>query len=678
MVALSGRRVSMCLFAIAASPPGVSAQEEPDHVHEESIDEIVVTASPIGELLTPADVLDGEELLLRSASSLGEVLANETGVSSTYFGPAASRPVIRGLTGSRVAVLQDRVSSLDVADVSPDHAVPVETVLADQVEVIRGAATLLYGNNAQGGIVNVVDSRVPKRRARSAVSGVVEIRGDTASGSRDWVARLDGGAGDFAWHLDALGRDTDDVEIAGFATADPAERSAEEAEGVLRNSAAETASYSAGASWLIGERGYVGASWNRYENDYGLPGPEEEEEGDGDEPAVLPGPLLSLEQDRFDVRAELTTTGLVESIEFAAGFNDYMHEEIEPSGEVGTTFLNEAYDTRIEFNHAVVAGFDGVVGLQYQSRDFSAIGEEAYLEPNETTSLGLFAYETVALSAAELQLGARLERVRSNAVSAPDYRDTSLSLAGGVRVPLTSGITVGVNATRTQRHPNPEELYSNGAHIATRQFEIGLLQLGTDPQLEVSRNLDVTIEASTDRFGWKFALFHNDIADFVFQQASGAELEGLPVVRYAQRDATFRGFEAEFNYHYVLASGRHIETRLFADMTDAELDDGGLLPLIPPKRFGASLEWVDERWRLGFDVIAHAAQDDVSSFETEGYTMLNAHGLYEFGGEHARRTQLFVRATNLLDEDARRASSVLARFAPLPGVSLLAGVRLRF
>ena len=393
---------------------------------------------------------------------------------------------------------------------------------------------------------------------------------------------------------------------------------------------------------------------------------------------MLPGPLLSMEQDRFDARAELTFDGVIESVEFAGGFNDYQHQEIEPSGEVGTTFLSEAYDTRVELNHAPVAGFDGVVGLQYQARDFSAIGEEAYLAPNESRSLGAFFYETMPLAATELQLGARVERVRRSADGAADYRDTSVSLAAGLRVPVAEDYVFGVNVTRTERHPNPEELYSNGGHIATRQFEIGLLQLGADPELEIATNVDITLEQNNSVFGWKLSAFHNEIADFVFQARSGEFIDGLAVARYAQRDATFRGFEAEFTYHYVVAGGLHIETRLFADMTDAELDNGDPLPLIPPRRIGASLEWVDDRWRIGFDVVAHAAQDKVSSFETAGFTMLNAHGIYEFGGEHPGRMQLFVRATNLLDEDARRASSVLAGFAPLPGASLLAGARFRF
>jgi iron complex outermembrane receptor protein len=678
MTSRHGMAMPLYLYALSLLPAAASAQDELAHIHEESIEEIVVTASPLPSLLTPADVLDGEELLLRSASSLGEVLANEAGVSSTYFGPVASRPVIRGLTGSRVAVLQDRVASLDVADVSPDHAVPVETILADQVEVLRGPATLIYGNNAAGGIVNIVDSRIPKRRADTPVGGIVEVRGDSASGERGWVARVDGGVADFAWHLDAYRRESDDIEIAGFATADPLERDPDEPRGVLRNSAAETDSYSAGASWLIGERGYLGASWNRYENDYGLPGPEVGEEGEDEEPAVLPGPLLSMEQDRFDVRAEVMAGGLIESIEFAGGFNDYAHQEIEPSGEVGTTFLSEAYDTRLELNHATFAGFDGVVGVQYQWRDFSAIGEEAYLVPNESRSLGAFVYETLPLFASELQIGARLERVRRSADGAPDYRDTSVSLAAGLLVPIADDYSFGVNVTRTERHPNPEELYSNGGHIATRQFEIGLLELGADPELEIAHNIDVSLEQSNSRFGWKLAAFHNAIGDFVFQERNGDVIDGLAVARYAQQDATLRGFEAEFTYHYVLPGGLHIETRLFADMTDAELDNGDPLPLIPPRRVGAALEWVDERWRFGFDLIAHAAQDNVSSFETDGFTMLNAHGMYEIGGEHPGRMQVFFRATNLLDEDARRASSVLAGYAPLPGASLLAGARLRF
>lgn len=669
--AVVGAATIVAACAILAAPPPAAAADAKE------IDEIVVTASPLGSTLQPAAVLEGDTLIVEGDSSIGEVLADQLGLNSSYFGPAATQPIIRGLGGGRISVLSDRISSLDVSDVSPDHAVTVEPLLADRIEVIRGPATLLYGNAAWGGIVNVIDNRVPKTLPDRPVTGRFELRGDTAAEERAAVGRLDGALGNLAWHLDGTRRDSVDLDIDGFATADPAERPPEERRGTLANSFSASDGYAAGASW-VGARGYFGVGFRRDESVYGLPGPEVEEEGEeAGEPLIADGPFIDLEQDRIDLRAAYSPGGLVEELTLAAGTNDYRHAEIEPTGEIGTEFDNDAWQARIELRHNPVGRWSGALGLQLDDRDFAAVGEEAFIVPTSSDGYGLFLFEEGVYDWGALQLGARLETLERKAEGLADYDEDALSLAAGVRLDIGGPHTFSINLTRTERHPNPEELYSNGAHLATRQFEIGLLAggAGGGADKEVSRNVDVALAREEGAWRWRLAAFYNDIGDYVFQDLDGTEVEGLALARYAQDDAEFFGYEAEVEYHWNLAADLHLDLRVFSDYVRAELADGSDLPRIPPQRFGAGADFDGGRWRAGIDLIRHAGQDDVSSFRTGGYTMLDLHLIYDVP---VRQTvwQLYLKGSNLLDEPARRATSTLAAFAPLPGASLQAGLRL--
>src|SRR6056297_90847 len=326
-------RLTAALPAALLCAGALQAQE----AAEETIEEIVVTAAPLGDVLQPTSVFKGAELFTDRAPTLGETLARQPGVSSSYFGPASSRPIIRGLGGSQVIMLSDGISSLDAADVSADHAVTIEPLLAEAIEIIRGPTTLLYGNSAAGGVVNVIDNRIPRRPAEAPVTGAVEVRADTAAEEQALVGRLDGGTGAFAWHLDAYSRDTEDVEIDGFATADPDDREPDETAGILPNSFSESDGYSAGASW-VGDRGFLGFSWSGSEMTYGLPGhghEHEEEHGEEEHGHEEHGeeegsPFIDLDQSRFDVRGEYALNGAyLEAVKFALGTNDYEHAEIE-------------------------------------------------------------------------------------------------------------------------------------------------------------------------------------------------------------------------------------------------------------------------------------------------------------------------------------------------------------
>jgi len=639
-------------------------------------DEITVTAAPLGDVLQPAQVLTSEELLLKNAPTLGETLTNEPGLSSSYFGPAASRPIIRGLSGSRVTMLSDRTSSLDVSDVSPDHAVAIEVLLADEVEIIRGPTSLLYGSNAAGGIVNVTDSKIPKDVAQKPLSAGLEVRGDTAAAERAVVGRLDGGRKNFAWHLDGYDRKTDNLEIAGFATANPAERPADEESGTLPNSYSRSDGYSAGASW-VGERGFLGAAISGFKSKYGLPGPAEDD-GGGD-PARFEGPFLDMDQTRLDLRSEYEMkSDSVESVKFALASNSYEHKEIEETGEVATTFDNDQWQARLEAVHSPLAGFRGALGMQLDYRDLSAEGEEAFIAPTSTKAIGLFIAEEREYQWGGLSLGARIEPLKHTNDVFTEYDNAAWSVAGGVGLDVRGENELTVNLSYTQRNPNSEELYSDGAHIATRQYEIGLLAVSAgSATTEDSLNVELGLARTTGQLQWDASVFYYDIANYIYQDLTGIVIDDLPEAVYTQADADFYGTEGALSFPLWKSVSLAPQLRLFGDIVKAELQDGSKLPRIPPWRLGANFGIGPELWTLGLDVIYNADQDDISSFQTDAYTMVNMS--FSFQLDFAQSEwQLFLRGTNLTDENARKSTSFLAAYAPLPGRSLHAGFRTSF
>ena len=678
--------VTICAGLIA-SAPSWAADSSRNQASDPAIEEIIVSASVLSRsadnLTQPVSILDREDLLTKATSSIGETLANELGVSSTYFGPVAGRPIIRGQSGPRISVLQAGVSTLDVADLSPDHAVPLEPLLAERIEIIRGPATLLYGSAAAGGVVNIVDNRVPESLVEEGVSGAVELRGDTATEERAIAGRIDGSSGNIAWHLDGVSRESEDIDINGFATADEDERPDEEESGTLLNSFGDSFGFSGGVS-AIGERGFIGVSVSRFENDYGLPGPEEEEEEEGEEgeeegPPISDGPFIELEQTRYDLRGEYEFDNFIEKARLRIGYNDYEHSEIEPSGEVATLFENDAFEGRLELSHDAIASWKGAFGVQYNNREFSAVGEEAFIPPTDTTSVGLFLFEEREFEWGLIDFGMRLDFLEHEPDAASgfeDYDETAFSAAIGGRFNLTEGLVMTANYSRSERNLAAEELYSNGAHLATALFEVGLVAAGLDAEIEVSNNIDVSLNYQSDYVSWKIGGFFNNIDDYTFREGSPLLEDGLPLAIYQQQDAEFYGYEAEIRFSPTGADSPW-GVRLFSDLVRAR-GEGNDLPRVPPTRVGGELTYADSRFSGGVSAIYHAEQDDISTFATDDFTMLNVNVAFHLGQSNGFAWDLFAKGTNLLDEDARRSTSFRAAFVPLPGASFHLGMRARF
>lgn len=668
--------------AVALASLGIGPAAFAQHT---GLEEVVVTANPLRstalELAQSAIVLAGDDLARSVGASLGESLAAQPGVTASYFGPKASRPIIRGLSGERVLMLIDGVSALDVSNLSPDHSVSVEPLLADQIEILKGPTTLLYGSGAVGGVVNTVDGRIPMRRDRGPLEGGLELRADTASEERSVAGRLDGVVGSFAWHVDGYSRDTDDIEIPGYdwskaliaeelAEGEPVEAT----RGIVPNTDSESEGLTAGFAW-IGERSLVGFSWGRAETNYGLPGPGGHAHGEEEEaPGELEEEAVRIDQaaDRYDFKAEWRELGgLVDSVTLRAAWTDYEHEELEGS-EVGTRFGQTGLDTRLHLGHRALAGWSGTLGLQYTDLDLEAVGAEAYIPPSQTTGLAAFLVEQQRFGDWTVDFGARVERQEVDvATAARDYDDQAFSAAVGLLWDLNPELTLALHLTRSERHPQAAELYSDGPHLAVARYEVGDETLGTESANTVDLGLRRTGDVS-----WRASVFYSDFGDYIFPLATGAEQDGLPVFVYHQRDARFYGAEGEVELPVWRGRDRGVNAHFGADYVRGRLEGGGNLPQMPPLRVTAALEYDAGPLHSVLGIAWYDRQDKLAANElpTDSYTLVDFEVSYRW-----ERWQpgvlLFLKAGNLLDEDARRHSSPLKDYVPLPGRSLLLGVR---
>jgi iron complex outermembrane receptor protein len=665
-----------CIAAsLAAAGPAAAGMQ-----HGE-LQEIVITSTPVSEGLSStaqsATVLTGDVLALKLAPTIGETVAAEPGVHSTFFGAGASRPVIRGLGGDRVLVLTDGLATLDASGLSEDHAVAIDPALADQVEVVRGPAALLYGTGASGGIVNVVTNRIHDS-VPDAPQGLVELRGDTVHAERAAAGRLDAGAGRFALHLDAVWRETDDYDIPGYAQSRALRESLVEAgeepediRGTVPNSWTKTRSGGAGATY-VADDWLLGVAFSRHDTRYGIPGGHghEDHEGEEEEAHEEGGPTIDLVQDRVDLAFQ-HDLGDERRLRINGAANTYEHAELEPSGDVGTLYQLDGRELRLAYDHRLPWDFTGTAGLQWQQVELVATGEEAFVPDSRTRTLGAFLFEQRDFAAWSVELGARLDRQEVDGPGLEGYDDVALNVTAGAIVPLGEAFSLVGQLARIERHPSSTELYADGPHAATGQYEIGDAGFGTERGLQAEAGLRY---ADGGRSA-ELRFFLADYDDYLFLSPTGEVEDDLPVFRYVQQDARFYGMEAAASL--PLASGWTLG--LFADAVRGELDAGGNLPRIPPLRIGAELAYENDGLRAALSARHSLEQDRVAEDElpTNAYTLVDAELSWR-PGRAAGGAMLFLRATNLLDEDARLHSSPLKDEVPLPGRSVSAGVRYSF
>ncbi|MCP4897207.1 MAG: TonB-dependent receptor [bacterium] len=637
------------------------------------------SARGLFEVIQPVDVLGDEELVLRRQATLGETLSQQAGVSSTGYGQGSSRPVVRGLGADRVRILENGLDTGDVSSIGPDHAVGSDPLAADRIEIVRGAGTLLYGPNALGGVVNVIDTRVPDRVPSKIVTGAVELAAGTVADQNHGAAKIDGGSGHFAWHLGGFVRDAGDYSS-------PAPRVSAEGEhetdsetkittGIVTNSYTEAAGATIGGSY-VGQRGYLGLALSGFNTEYGVPGHQhhdhqvggiaisKSDEHDDEEEAPV---HTELEQRRVDVHGQLDVEipGF-RGLRLSAGWRDYSHEEFE-GHEIGTRFENELSELRLESVMASLSGFEGTLGLHYLDRDFSAFGEEAFVQPTSTRRMAAFVYEEKAAEPIGIQLGARFERQETDTVD-PDLpaRDFSTwSTAGGVVYKPSQVWQLSLNLSLSERAPTAEELYSNGPHAATRAYEIG------DPSLrsEIGSGLDFTFRAETEKVrGW-VSLFATRFEAFIYLRPTGDSEDGFDVYQFSQVDADFWGFELHVGHELLHSDHRHLHLEFTYDQVHAELRDSGeALPRMPPRKANLALVYLGDAMNARLEGVWVDEQDRVSDLETStpGSTIVNAsisYRLFRGGLMH----QFILRGRNLADEATYNHVSFLKEVAPLPG-----------
>ena len=658
-----------------------------------------------GEMIGNATSIDREAIVESLGTTLGDTLDREPGVSTSFFGAGASRPILRGLGAERVQVLTNGIGVIDVSAASPDHQAAADAIDAERIEILRGPAALAYGGQAIGGVVNVIDGLLAEELPDRPVSADLLGAYNSVSEGTELSGRFQGVQGPFVLTLSASQRDFNDYDIPGMAES-ARQHAAEEAEegeeheeeehesGTLGNSFVNTNTYAGGLSW-VGDKAFLGFAVRRQEAQYGLPGSahehEHEEEGGAAEEEEHEheeeSPFIDLEQTRYDLRGGINLDmDFLKKITATFSKADYTHTEFEAPGEPGTVYDTDGIEGRIEAEHEIGL-LKGAFGLQYSDKDLAAHGDEAFITPTSSTNFGAFAYETIDWeNGFGLEGGARIESAEhGNAAGDTDFDLFSASL--GVHRHWDNGWFLGAQVSHTERAPNESEIYANGAHVATAQYEVG--DFGIDKEKGLNLEATARWEGSYASFGVN--VYRTTFDGFIYLSPGVVdvgeglvdEVDGFPVYQFLQEDATFTGAEL-YGEVYLPGSALGATWTLDGgmDIVSGELDDGGNVPLMPPLTInaGAKADW--QYWSAGAHVTWADDQTDTATGEldTDGYTQLDLRADLKLSafGIGREGTTLFVDARNVTDEEIRYSTSVLKDIVPAPGRNLRVGIRAAF
>lgn len=674
--------------AALAEAAGDTADAKSRHV--ETSQDIVVTALSRGrsDILSGVSVLSAETLAQSKRATIGDTLAHTAGASSSSFGPSAARPVLRGLQGDRVRVLTDGIGSFDASGASPDHAVAINTLTAERIEVVRGPSALLYGSGAIGGVVNVIDSRIPTHVPDEPVHVQVDANYGSAANERNIAGTVDVPlGGGFVAHADGSWLKTDDLRTGGYllspalraeaaASPDPAIQELAGLKGKLPNTASKTWEAAGGLAY-VGSGGNVGFSVSHLDNFYGVP-----IRYSLDPAAEAEAPRISLRQTRVDMRAQANTGGgFLDRITLRAGYGDYRHDELEADGSIGTTFFNKGMEGRLEFVQSRQGPWSGAFGAQVLTRDFKVIGDEKFLPPSHTEQESLFAVQQFDFGGIKAEAGARYEMTSARAVADDTIGNPNInrsfnafSASAGASVGLVGEWRVGLNLTHTERAPTVEELYADGPHGGSESFEIGL----PDARLEKSNGGEVTLRGHGEAYSVEISAYYNRFSNFLYQRPTGEIRDDLPVYDMNQAKATLYGFEAQGTLKLAdLGRGRIVADAL-ADYTRATVRAFGPAPQIPPLRMLGGIEYQSDPidGRIEAEHVWDQHRTAPLETGTAGYTMLNASIAWRPMGKDGAVT-LRLMANNMLDVDARRHASLLKDYAPLAGRDFRVGASFR-
>ena len=653
-----------------------AAQSAPQAPAE--LGDIIVTGAPYGisqrASVIATDVVDEQTLATAPAASLGDMLSGRPGVRSTDFAPGASRPVIRGLSGPRVQVLTNGIGLIDASSVSPDHAVATDPAEANRIEIIRGPATLVYGGSAIGGVVNVLDDRIPTEIPEGGVSGVVSTQASSVDDGRSAFGRVTVGSGNFAFNVDGVKRKTDDYDIpapAISARRAAAEGLAREDTGTQPNSYTDLEAWGVGGSY-IGDKGFAGVSYKNTDSEYGTVAEE--------------SVFIKLNQKRWDARGEYRfDSGPFSALRGSYGHADYTHTEFEAVGEPGTIFNSDGWEGRADLVQRERNGWNGAVGVQALSRNFEAIGEEAFVPSVKIDELGLYTVQRLDLGNHGFEGGLRYDRrelsgtpIGGASEVTREFDNWSASAAAFIRP--TAGLFLGLSLAHNERAPSEVELFADGVHIATAAYETGDLTLNS----EKVTTLEGTAHYDRGRFTGDLHVYHSWYNGFIDERPTGDQFyfeeedEFFPIYRFVQTDAKFYGFELEGAYALWQDGDRKLSLEGAADYVHAQTDFGPAAR-IPPYSVTGRLAWTSTRFDASAEVRHVGEQDRVANeFElpTDDYTLVNASvAVRPFAQQNVT---LFAEARNLTNEEAREHVSFLKDIAPLPGRNLRIGVAYRF
>ena len=705
--ALAGVLAVLPAPLLAQAAPESDPQSPRNSVHSEVPEDIVVTADYIRELslLAGQSSLGGDELVRDMRPQLGDTLARQAGVSATSFSPGASRPVLRGMQGGRVAVLIDGLGTLDASSTSADHGVSIDPLTAERIEVLRGPAVLLYGNQAIGGAVNVIDRRIPRAMPEGGIHFDALANFGSAADERGGGAALDVALGPvMVLHVDGSYRKTDDLRTGGFVyapglRADLLADAAEEADeghdeeaaelteaaglrGRIPNSATET--YTAGFGLgIVTDTLSFGMSAALYDTRYGVPGRPGMEHADGEEYEAEEeghdhgGEAVSIDmrQVRGDFRGAWSPKGsLIDTVNLRIGYANYTHTEFEGE-EVGTVFNSDGWEGRLELKQAERGGWRGVTGGQFVSRNFEAIGAEAFVPANDLNSFGLFTLQEVTMGKLSLEGSVRYDHAAyKTATLSRDFG--TVSGAFGLAYEFAPFLKAGINVSHSERAPTAEELFSNGPHIATSAFEIGNPNLAK----EKSNGVEVYLRGGTGPFHISAAAYHSDFSNYIYEVPTGDEEDGLPVYEYRQGGASYTGFEVDFGWTFYEGNGVKLEAHGVADYVRADLKgNNGDVPRIPPLRLLGGIDAHVGDFRAGAEVEWANNQNRIAEFETatDGYTLVNLSLGWKFMGDD-KESLIILSADNIFDVEARRHASFTKDFVPMAGRDIRLGVHLSF
>lgn len=663
------------------------AQELSQDDESKAATTVVITGitSNRNEVANPISVLKGKKLLLRSEATLGETVSNEPGITASQFGAGASRPVIRGMDGARVKVLMNGSEVQDASTVSPDHAVTLEPLLAKQIEVIRGPSALAYGGGVAGGAVNVVDNKIPTEIPDNGKEGSLVVHANSSAAEKAGAFELTAGSDNIAFHLEGLKRNSGNYHVgSGWP-----QRS------IVNNSYNNTETGSVGVSWIT-TQGYLGLAYTLQNNNYGIPGHNHDyanchldgqhlhcgahdhgdhNHGEDDHDYGDVAPFVKLNSHRWDVRGEYREPmpGIAK-ISLRGGLTDYQHQEMEGE-QIITTFKNRAHDLRVNVEHQPLGGLRGLVGFETSRKNFSAVGEEAYVEPNVTIKHGAYLLEEYRWNDWRFE-GALRQEFQRTELELPsitrDHRGTSASL--GANWAFIPGYALGATMTRAQRMPTAEELYANGIHLATRTYELG----NADLTPETSYNMDITLRKTEGPTTLSAAMFYNRINNYIYGRTLDRH-EDLQLLQYTQQDANFVGVEGQVRRQLT----PHLGVTLFGDYVRARLqaaqDGSRNLPRIPAARFGTRADLHYGPWYGQLEWYRVAKQSNVADFEppSPGYNMLNLEFAYSSQIQGFHYT-LYGKANNLANVLAFSSTSFIKEEAPLMGRNLSIGIRVLF